>query len=179
MSCTQSMVRGRIAGVLGFLLVAALLMLPGVAIADSSTGADPAALSAEQESLARSIEGELIAPCCYTQTVALHASDKSEEIKAQIRSMVVSGSDKGEIIGFFKDRYGTQILAAPEKSGFNLMAYIFPTLITLFALAGIVVLLHRWRRQEDSVEAVRVPVEHEGPDPLRERLDEELRRFDG
>ena len=157
-----------------FLLLAAMFVVPGAALAATAD-----TLSAEQESLARSLEGELIAPCCYTQTVAEHNSEKAEEIKAQIRSMVVSGSDKGEIIGFFKDRYGTQILAAPEKSGFGLMAYIFPTLATLVALGAILLVIQRWRRQDDEAVAVPIPVNQEGSDQVRARLDDELRRFDG
>jgi hypothetical protein len=48
-----------------------------VAVAMLLVGAVPAfaALSSEQEALARKIDGELIAPCCWTQTVADHQSD--------------------------------------------------------------------------------------------------------
>ncbi len=156
-----------------FLVVAAMFVVPGAAWAATAD-----TLSAEQESLARSLEGELIAPCCYTQTVAEHDSEKAEEIKAQIRSLVASGSDKGEILGFFKERYGSQILAAPEKSGFGLMAYLFPTLATLVALGAILFVIQRWRRRDESAVAVPIPVNREGSDQARARLDEELRRFD-
>lgn len=160
--------RGWVAAMLA--VVVAMLAFAGPALA--------ADLTPQQESQAKSIEGKLIAPCCWTQTVADHESNASEEIKAGIRSMLAGGSSEQDIISFYKERYGERILAAPEKSGFNLMAYLFPAAMTLVALAVIVVMLQRWRSREEAVTPVRVErTADTGDEALRRRLDDELNHY--
>ncbi|GAB4249026.1 MAG: hypothetical protein Kow00129_09760 [Thermoleophilia bacterium] len=161
------------------LFVAVALLLagqPATAWAQSDSGLTP-----EQEALAQSIERELIAPCCWTQTVADHDSNAADEIKVGIRTMIASGASKEEIIDFYKERYGAEILAAPEKSGFNLMAYVVPAITVMGALAVLLVMLRRWREREDraAVPASVAPaVRERGRPDLDERLQKELQEFD-
>lgn len=184
LSPSASVVRGR--GLLGdtrfrgraltvVLTVAVLLALLG---AGSAAAED---LTSEQEALARKIEGELIAPCCNTQTVDVHESEAAELIKSQIRMMVAQGKAEDEIMETFVAQYGETILAAPRASGFNLVAYVLPVVIALIAAAAIAYMVIRWRRRPAEVETVPVPVESSAPqtdDALRARLEQELKDFD-
>jgi cytochrome c-type biogenesis protein CcmH len=163
------------------LLVGAVLVL----------GSSPAfaALSDEQEALARKIDGELIAPCCWTQTVADHQSDIAAQMKAQTRSLIAEGKGEREILDSYVAAYGMEILASPRAEGFNLLAYALPAVV--FALAGgmVMVLVRRWRRNVDdggaSVAAGVQPGAGDGSEPSakgdearRSQLERELSRFD-
>jgi cytochrome c-type biogenesis protein CcmH len=60
------------------------------------------------------LQGELLAPCCYRQTLDHHMSDAATAMKAQIREMVANGKTEREIVELYKSRYGPRILAEPE-----------------------------------------------------------------
>jgi cytochrome c-type biogenesis protein CcmH len=140
------------------------------------------ALSAEQEARARAIEDQLIAPCCFSQTVANHHSPVAESIKAQVREMLAAGSSEREIVDFFVGKYGERILAAPRVSGFNVLAYVVPVLALGSGLAGVVMLLRRWRRPRFPRQAGAprsLAVSSEEARRFQTRLEEELARFDG
>lgn len=155
-------------------LAAALFLLTSIAWAQSGSG-----LSADDEKLARSIEGKLIAPCCYTQTVRDHNSEASDQVKAEIRTMISRGSGEGEIIDAFVDRYGDKILAAPAPRGFNLTAYILPTAAVLVAAVVVFLVAARWRRREDLTPAtVAQPADDPRLAEWEERLRQELNGYD-
>ncbi len=67
-----------------------------------SGGTATAALTPQQESLARAIDGKLIAPCCWTQTVAEHQSEAAEQMKAETRDMIAQGKSESQILGHFR-----------------------------------------------------------------------------
>ncbi|MHB0981508.1 MAG: cytochrome c-type biogenesis protein [Thermoleophilia bacterium] len=143
--------------------------------------AESGSLTPEQESLAARIDGKLIAPCCYTQTIAVHDSQKAQELKMQVRLLIAQGSDEKQILDTFVAQYGEKILAAPRASGFNWLAYLFPALVVLVAMAGVAMLVLRWR--DGRAELVALPVRPQdnpsgGADPLRQRLEDELSHYD-
>ena len=61
----------------------------------------------------------------------------SFQMRAVIREMLAEGRTRDEVLDYFVDRYGADILAAPPKSGANLVAWILPV---AGVLAGIAVL---------------------------------------
>jgi cytochrome c-type biogenesis protein CcmH len=143
--------------------------------------AESSSLTLEQESLASRIDGKLIAPCCYTQTIAVHDSQKAQELKMQVRLLIAQGNDEKQILNTFVAQYGEKILAAPRASGFNWLAYLFPMLVVLVAMAGVAMLVLRWR--DGRGEPVAIPVRSQedpsgGVDPLRRRLEDELAHYD-
>jgi hypothetical protein len=62
--------------------------------------------------------------------------------------MLAAGASREEILDFFAQRYGPDILAAPPKSGFNLIAWVFPVAGVAAALVvGVLVLRSMSARQ--------------------------------
>ena len=99
----------------------------------------------DSEAFAKGIERDLIAPCCWTQTIAEHRSEAAEKMRQELREMIRKGASRQQILDFFIARHGERILAAPRPRGFNLAAYILPGL-GILAGAGIVAsLLRRWK----------------------------------
>ncbi|MEW6297263.1 MAG: cytochrome c-type biogenesis protein CcmH [Thermodesulfobacteriota bacterium] len=144
------------------------------------TEAQPDALVLEQERLAQRIEGKLIAPCCFAQTVANHYSDVAEQIKKQIRRRLAQGATEEEIINEYVRVYGERILAEPQARGFNLLAYLLPPLAIVGGLGSVCLFLRQWRPSDVHDRAsVHTPTVHGqgATDPLRARLSEELARF--
>lgn len=145
-----------------------------------------AALTPEQESLARSIEGKVMAPCCWTQTVADHQSDIAEQMKAEIRNLIAQGRSEEEILDQYVDRYGPAILATPRADGFDLLAYVLPVAA---AVAGAIIitlwLMKRSRLSTPDGEREGTALDKGSTSPglqdrsLRTRLDDELSEFDG
>jgi cytochrome c-type biogenesis protein CcmH len=165
--------RRGIAALLGVLLLFAAA--PGPA---SSEGT---ALSPELEARARAIDDQLIAPCCFSQTVANHNSEIAERIKAEVRQMLAAGSTDREILDFYVAKYGERILATPRASGFNLLAYVMPGVALVAGLMGVVIVLRRWRRPLRG-RTPRVTPGAMSSDEARRvqaRFEEELARFEG
>ena len=102
----------------------------------SSIGAE----NAQMEKIAREIEDNLIAPCCWTQPVSEHPSEVSDTIRREVREMLAAGKSRNEIIDHYVAKYGERILAAPRARGFNRLAYILPWL-ALVAGAGLTIIL--------------------------------------
>lgn len=133
--------------------------------------------AADLEGTAERIEAKLMAPCCKTNTIAVHESAVAHRMRLEIREMLAAGRSEREILDFFVERHGPQILAMPEARGLSLMPYVFP--FAFLALAGVTlaVALRRWRRnQRREATASAAPPVPAGP--YAERLRRELERLD-
>ena len=107
----------------------------------SIQAADRSAIEKE----AKELESELIAPCCWRSPLNKHHSGTAENMKAEIRQMLNEGQAREEIMGYYIGKYGEQILSAPTKEGFSLLAYILPGFMMLFGAGVIFLSLQKWR----------------------------------
>ena len=69
-------------------------------------------------------------------------------MRAIIREMLAEGRTREEILDFFVDRYGPDILAAPPKSGRNLLAWILPIVGVAIGLAGVFLVIRAMTNRE-------------------------------
>ena len=81
---------------------------------------------AGKETLISELEGALMAPCCWSGTVADHGNPGMEE---KIRELVSQDKTKEEIVDHFVGIYGERILAIPGARGFNLMVWLAPVIV--------------------------------------------------
>lgn len=105
---------------------------------------------AEQQDLetrARALEARLMAPCCYGQTVDVHDSEASRQVRTELRQWLAEGLSDQQVLDRFVARYGSRILAVPPAQGFNLWLYWLPILLSAIATAGVLWLLWNWRRR--------------------------------
>jgi len=118
------------------------------------------------------LEGEVMCPVCNT-TLDQSSSPAARQIEAFISARIAAGDSKSQIKDRLVAEYGQQILAAPPKKGFNLLAWLLP-FVALFG-GGLVVGLLAWRwshaREPGPPAAQLSPA-------LERRVDEELARFD-
>lgn len=76
--------------------------------------ATPAALTPQQDAEIRRVEDRLLAPCCYSQSVADHMSPVAEQMRQEITEMVAAGESEPAIINHYKTMYGERILIIPS-----------------------------------------------------------------
>ncbi len=78
---------------------------------------------------------------CPHQGCATH-----EEVQAAIQKMISEGKDEPTILQELAATYGTKILAAPPTKGFNLAAWILPSVGLILGLLAVIVIVRRWRK---------------------------------
>ena len=118
------------------------------------------------------LEGEVMCPVCNT-TLDQSSSPAARQIKNFIVDRIEAGDSKGEIKDKLVAVYGPQILAAPPKDGFDLLAWALPFVGLVGGALALGFLAWRWSRGREP----RTPAPALSP-ALERRVDEELARFD-
>ena len=127
----------------------------------------------DQEATAKKLDNMLVAPCCFSHTVANHESGAAYEVKSRIRQMLSEGKSEEEIIQAYVGQYGERILASPRAEGFGLAAYILPVIAILFAASFI--MIRGIRKQRPVLIEFRSSVRSDSD--YDDRLDEELDQY--
>jgi cytochrome c-type biogenesis protein CcmH len=119
-----------------------------------------------------------MAPCCWNQTIDIHGSEPSYQLRREIRRRLKAGETADAIEQSLVQRYGAKILAVPDSSPLGGLA----TLLAIgFGGAGVAAyfMLKRWSRA--GAAAAPKPGSAAGAaepkakrDALDERLDREL-----
>jgi len=154
------------------MMVSAAVLTPVAAQASSGMPAD----HATPKTNLPDVEDEVMCPVCGT-ALNLSFSPQADRERAFIQREINEGKTKEQIKDDLVVQYGTDVLAEPPKSGFDLTAWLVPGVAILIAAVAIAVGLWRWRRAGRAREAVAAP---EGAlDPSeRERLDSDIARYD-
>ncbi len=76
---------------------------------------------------------KIMCPVCDGQTIGESQASISNDMKNIIDLQISEGKEDEEILGYFEERYGTEILASPPGKGFNIIVWITP--IVLIATA--------------------------------------------
>jgi cytochrome c-type biogenesis protein CcmH len=139
--------------------------------------AAPAAASERHPTLGE-LEGQLMCPICQGETLAQSDSPAAQRIKGYVQLRIDQGATRSQIKRELVQQWGTRILAAPPRHGFDLLAWLLPIVGVLGGAAVIGVLAWRWSRQREPATQWTLTARPLGPEDER-RVDEELRRFDG
>jgi cytochrome c-type biogenesis protein CcmH len=91
------------------------------------------------------VEDEVMCPICGT-ALNLSGAPQADRERAFIRRQIAAGKTKEEIKDALVAQYGTEVLAEPRKSGFDLTAWLVPVAAILAAAVAIAIGLRRWRR---------------------------------
>ena len=73
-----------------------------------------ASLSTAQTAEMQKIEKRLLAPCCYTQSIAEHGSDIAVQMRGEVAEMVADGKSESEVVEHYRSIYGDRILIVPD-----------------------------------------------------------------
>lgn len=62
----------------------------------------------------------------------------------ELAANIAAGMSDQQILDWFSNKYGTTMLAAPPKKGFDLVAWVAPFAVFAAALLGTILLIRRW-----------------------------------
>ena len=157
---------------LGLVAIIAALSMPLTAIT-------PSAIAAEQscpKTTLTDIEDEVMCPVCGTSLAAVQNAPQAKRERAFIADEIKRCRSKEQIKKALVAEFGPEILALPEKRGFDITAWLVPALALLFAVIAIAAALFFWIRNGPA-DAESVPTT-----PLSkadsERVDDEISRLD-
>ncbi len=116
------------------------------------------------EAEAQAIDGMLMCPVCPAETIDQAQVPLAKQMRQIVRDKLAAGETRQEILDFFAERYGQAVIAAPPKSGFNLLAWGVPVVGVLVALAAGLLALRAMTRSssQTSVDGLT----DSGPDSL-------------
>jgi cytochrome c-type biogenesis protein CcmH len=159
-----------------------VLVVPSLTIAQIENTADKTALQT-------SIQNELACFCGCGMTIqgclGGMTCSESKAVSKQVASLLEDGKTKTQVLQAMVAQYGERILAAPTKEGFNLTAWILPFVALLIGGVIVAKVIARWKQQtQNQVKPLtHAPKKNEekpvSDDPYTERLERELREFDG
>jgi len=124
-----------------FLAISAAPLLLGIAPQAARAQIAAAPTTSQQGKKIKEIEGRIMAPCCYTQTIRDHESQVAEEMREEVVAMVLSGKSEQEIVNYYRTKYGETILVVPDGMSGGLLTFT-PVMIFMVS-AGLVVFFVR------------------------------------
>jgi len=154
---------------------AALAACLGVALALMAVGTLGARAATPQTSLGE-ISSEVMCPVCGT-LLELAESPQALRQKAFISRLVAEGQSKEQIKDALVAEYGTEVLALPQGSGFDLSAYLVPVIAFVLAAIALAFGVLRWRRAAGAAGSEQTAAAGPSPEDA-ERLDADLARYD-
>ena len=135
------------------------------------------ALAATPQTSLTEISSEVMCPVCGT-LLELAESPQAQREKAFVSRLVDEGKSKDQIKDTLVAEYGTEVLALPQGSGFDLSAYLVPIVAFVVAAIALTIGVLRWRRAGDPPDRGG-PSATAGPSPEdAARLDADLARYD-
>jgi cytochrome c-type biogenesis protein CcmH len=123
-----------------FLLPLLLLLLLAAPLAP------PRSASADGDAEAREIAGALKCPVCQNISVADSPSDLAQQMRDLIQRKVAAGETREQILEYFVERYGEDVLLDPPGKGFNRLLWWGPAVVLGFGLVVVGATLRRWLR---------------------------------
>ena len=88
------------------------------------------------EKTAQSIDSMLMCPVCPAETIDQAQVPIAKQMRQLVREKLSQGENREQILEYFAEVYGADILAAPAKTGFNMLAWTVPLVGVFGALAA-------------------------------------------
>ena len=134
--------------------------------------------SSSLEERAQGINKSLMCPVCPSETIDQSQVELAAQMRTIVRERLAVGETREQILEFFVDRYGESVLAAPPKSGFNLLIWVAPPVALLGSATLLYFILLAMRRSSQdrrTGHTERTPVAaEEALEPYLERVDREM-----
>ena len=126
-------------------LLAACLAWPALANEAAPAVADPVL-----EARMLSITSELRCLVCQNQTIADSHAELADDLRRQVREMLVRGDTDKQIIDYMTARYGDFVLYRPPVKSTTWLLWFGPALLLLGGLAVLLVTLRRRQSMSDD-----------------------------
>ena len=84
---------------------------------------------------------------CVGESVAGSSSPAAIQFREEIASQMKAGQTNDEILNFFADRYGRDVLLTPPSSGLGGLVWVVPVVVIAAALLLLAGTFRRWRAE--------------------------------
>lgn len=75
---------------------------------------------------------DLYCPVCESTPLDVCPTQACKDWREVIRTKLAEGQSKEEIMAYFAELYGNQVLAEPPQTGFSLVVWLLPAAVVLF-----------------------------------------------
>lgn len=127
-----------------FVQILSLALLPLLAFAQ---------MAEQPQARVARLEHAVLAPCCYTESVAIHQSEIAVKMRLEIAKSVAVGKSDQEILDTYAGLYGSKVLVDPRTMPRGLAPF-FPWLVLVLGVFLVAWLLKRWRAAPRSATEV-------------------------
>ena len=83
---------------------------------------------------ARAVANKLQCPVCDGQPITESNATIARQMKGRVQQLVDAGTSEDEILDFFVQRYGPEVLREPRPEGIGWGVWVAPPIIALFGL---------------------------------------------
>ncbi|MBV9706310.1 MAG: cytochrome c-type biogenesis protein CcmH [Chloroflexi bacterium] len=97
------------------------------------------------------VASQLKCPVCQAESVADSPSTLAQQMRAIIRHKLQAGQSEQEIIQYFVNSFGQQIVWSPPWQGFSLLAWLVPIALILAGALLLFIVLRNWALQSAPV----------------------------
>lgn len=130
---------------------------------------------------------QLFCPTCENTPVDTCPTQTCSDWRAEIRQQLAEGRSEDEILAYFADYYGSDVLANPPQEGFGLVAWVLPIIVVITAVVGFGWYFYHLHQQGQTAPTTPVPETntntntavdsaHPTTDKYRSQLEEELNK---
>jgi cytochrome c-type biogenesis protein CcmH len=126
----------------------ALLGLGAVVLVVAAAGAPPTSGVSDERLFA--LASQLKCQQCVGESVAGSQSPSAVQFRAEIQSQMATGRSDDEILNFFADRYGQEVLLTPPASGVGGLVWILPVVAVAAAGLALASTFRRWRSEQPT-----------------------------
>ena len=102
------------------------------------------------EEVAQAIDQMLMCPVCPAESIDQAQVPLAKQMRQRVRELLAEGATRQEVLDYFADRYGQNVLASPPKSGVNLLAWALPIAGLLAALVAVFFVLRAMKGRGDA-----------------------------
>lgn len=166
---------------IGAIIFLTAVLLMSVPEAEAAAGKAVAKPRARFEDVAAGI----MSPACPGKLLLDCPSGEGAQLRELVRRKIHAGETKAQIIQYFVDVYGVEVLPQPPAEGFFLTAWLLPFAGVLAGLGVFGVLVWSWSRKgggealAGAVPVSQVEAQAGGDAKLENRLKRELDEWDG
>ena len=129
------------------------------------------------------VAGALMSPVCPGKLLHDCPSSEGAQLRELVRRKIFAGESKEQIVRYFVEVYGRDVLPKPPAEGFYLTAWLLPFGGLLAGFGVVFVLVRAWTKRPDdaeqSEEKAEISPKAASDDPIENRLQRELGDFEG
>jgi cytochrome c-type biogenesis protein CcmH len=138
----------------------------------AALGAAPPGRAVTEDEV-REVAANLRCVVCQSLSVADSPSETANQMRAIVRERLAAGETPEQVTAYFVEKYGTWILLAPPRRGFDLLVWVVPFMALALGLGLAILAMRRWRRRSASA-----PPPAAVDDATRARIRREMAELD-